>query len=372
MILVLAQAFPPDTGGIQSVMGHLAEALGRSGEEVMVFADRVRDGGDAAAPAGAPYTVRRFTGPKPIRRRWKALAARRIMRQGSVTGIVADSWKSLEFLPRPGVPIVALAHGMEFPSHPRSGKGSRIRRSLAAVTAVAANSSYTADLVRAVIGDAGPPITVVNPAVPSQPEPTEAARQEAASLLADASPVLLTLARLEPRKGVDRVIEALPSLAARHPGLIYLVAGDGPDAPRLRALAAERGVAERVRFLGRVAEEVKPALLAAADLFAMPARREGDSVEGFGVVYLEAAWFGVPSLAGREGGAADAVRDGESGVLCDGADPAAVQDAIGRLLDDSALRRRLGDAARDAVRNAGGWDAVAARILGLLRGQPPA
>lgn len=423
MILVLAQAFPPDTGGIQTSMGALAAALARTGETVLVLADRART---AAPAAPAAYAVRRFGGLKPLRRRYKAWVARRLVARGGVTGIVADSWKSLEFLPRPGVPTLVLAHGTEFPARPRPAKAARIRRSLAAATVIAPNSAYTAALVRTALTGtapdgtmptgtalngtmptgtaptgttptgtalagatlagavpdetvpagitptgatptgAGPSVRVVHPAIVPQPDPTDAARAEAARIVGGDGPVLLTLCRLEPRKGVDAVIRALPALVARHPRLVHVVAGDGPDAPRLRALADECGVAPRLRFVGRVSDDLKAALLAAADVFAMPARREGDSVEGFGLAYLEAAWHGTPSLAGREGGAADAVRDGETGLLCDGADPAAVGAALARLLDDPALRARLGAAARGAVREGGGWDAVAGHLLGLL------
>ena len=85
----------------------------------------------------------------------------------------------------------------------------------------------------------------------------------------------------------------------------------GPDRERLEALAKETGAP--TVFLGRISEIEKAALFAEATLFAMPTRAEGDSVEGFGIVYLEAAWHGAPALAGREGGAAAAVKEGETG-----------------------------------------------------------
>ena len=100
----------------------------------------------------------------------------------------------------------------------------------------------------------------------------------------------------------------------------------------------------------------------------MPARREGASGEGFGLVYLEAAWYGLPALAGREGGGAEAVLDGTTGLLCDGADQQAVAAAQARLLGDEALRRRLGEAAAHRARNEFGWDAAAARYRRLLLG----
>ena len=127
--------------------------------------------------------------------------------------------------------------------------------------------------------------------------------------------VLLSVGRLDAReryKGHDRIIEALPALAAEHGDVLFLVAGTGADRARLEALAARHGVAERVRFLGRVPDEALPDLYRAADLFAMPS-----TGEGFGIAYLEAMACGTPSLGLAAGGAIDALADGELGIAVD-------------------------------------------------------
>jgi phosphatidyl-myo-inositol dimannoside synthase len=95
----------------------------------------------------------------------------------------------------------------------------------------------------------------------------------------------------------------------------------------------------------------------------MPVRREGRSVEGFGLSYLEAGWFGVPSIAGSEGGAADAVLDGETGLLCDGANQSEVTRSLLKLLGDEALRKRLGAAARERVCQDLSWHVAIERYL---------
>lgn len=351
--LVLTQCFPPDAGGVERVMGALAAALARVGE-VEVLADEAGRRGLIAAPVGP--RIRRFGGLKPLRRRLKALAA--AGRAKGVDAIFADSWKSVELLAPPAAPLIVLAHGMEFPPEPRPAKAARIRAALAKATAIAANSADTAARL-APFAPAGAKLAVVNPPV-DPPAPADPADMEALRARIGEGPIVATLARLEPRKGVDQVIRALPGL----PGVRHAVAGDGPDRPRLEALARELAVDDRVTFLGRVSEAEKSALYALSEVFAMPARAEGASVEGFGLVYLEAAWFGVPSVAGREGGAADAVQDGETGLLCDGGDAADVAAALGRLLRDPDLRRRLGAAARLRAQRAG-WDAGLDRYLAL-------
>jgi phosphatidylinositol alpha-1,6-mannosyltransferase len=259
---------------------------------------------------------------------------------------------------------------LEVPPGASPRRAWRLRRAFARVDAIAANSAYTAGLVRPWVpaGGTAPRLGVVPPPIAPQPAPDP---ELVAALRARGGPILLSLSRLEPRKGLDRVIAALPGLAPRHPGIRFLVAGDGPDRARLERLAETTRVVDRVRFLGRVDAGTKAALYAAADLLAMPARREGASVEGFGITYLEAAWYGLPALAGRDGGAADAVAEGETGLLCDGADPAAVEAALGALLDDPVRRRAMGEAAAARVRAGFLWDSVLPRYLALL-GEAPA
>lgn len=364
-ILIATQTFPPDLGGMEGLMGGLATALAAEGHVVEVFAGRIRSG--RAELSTPDFVLRRFGGPRPLRRLLKRLAITRALRSGPPAAVIADSWKSVSALPggTGTAPLLVLAHGMEFPPDVAPGKAARIRAALARASGVAANSRYTLGLLGPHLPD-GLRCAVVPPPIPPQPEPTPADLAAARALAGQDGPVLLTLARLEPRKGVDMLIRALPKLAATHPGLTLLVAGDGPDRARLVALAAEAGVAGRVRFLGRVEDGMKAALFRSADLFAMPTRREGASVEGFGIVYLEAAWHGLPALAGRDGGAADAVADGETGLLCDGADPGAVAAALATLLADPDRLQTMGARAAARVRAEFLWPAVLPRYLTLL------
>lgn len=144
--------------------------------------------------------------------------------------------------------------------------------------------------------------------------------------LEDASPVLLTFARLssaERYKGFDEMIALLPRLAEAHPQIRYIIAGDGDDRGRLEQLVSDRGQRERVVFTGRVSEAEKQDLYRLADVFAMPGRGEG-----FGFVFLEALACGVPVVASRLDGSREAVRDGLLGELCDPRDPSSLYDAI--------------------------------------------
>jgi phosphatidylinositol alpha-1,6-mannosyltransferase len=129
--------------------------------------------------------------------------------------------------------------------------------------------------------------------------------------------ILLTVTRLYPYKGVDRMLESLPEISRSVPGVKYLVVGVGPDLPRLQELTARLGLEAHVSFLGRLALHQIVQLYNLADLFVMLSREEPPDVEGFGLVFLEAAACGLASVGGRSGGIPDAIDEGKSGWLVD-------------------------------------------------------
>jgi phosphatidyl-myo-inositol dimannoside synthase len=164
--------------------------------------------------------------------------------------------------------------------------------------------------------------------------------------------VILTVGRLHPRKGQLFIIEALQALPAEvRAGIEYwLVGGDSKEnyEPRLRMAAASSGLT--VRFFGAVPDEELNRLYAQADIFAMTSIDHGHSVEGFGLVYLEAAAHGLPVVAHAVGGVAEAVADGETGILVPPQDRTALTAAFARLIGDPQLRARFGAAGRDWAR----------------------
>ena len=145
-------------------------------------------------------------------------------------------------------------------------------------------------------------------------------------------PQLLTVCRLsEPRKNVDRILHALATLKDRFE-FEYTVAGEGVLRPQLERLADSLGLGERVHFAGRVSDADLRDLYAQADLFVLTASIVPGSHEGFGIVYLEAAASGVPSLAARLAGAAEAVAEGQSGFFVDTPDVDSIRDALSCFL----------------------------------------
>ena len=363
-LALATQCFEPDFGGIEVLMTGLADALAASGREIEVFADHIR--GRGAQELVRPYPIRRFGSIRPLRRWMKRCALAGRARTG-FAGVIADSRKSVAAIPVGVGPIAVFAHGNEIPQELERARARRIRAALRRVRTVIAISHFTAEMTRRVAGSSLTEIVVVNPPLPAQETAGAAALAVIEARIAGRAPVVSTLSRLEPRKGVDTVLAALPRLRERFPRIVYLVGGAGDDQNRLRALAAEHCVEAQVEFLGRLPDDqAKAALFERSDVFAMPVRRVGASVEGFGIVYAEAAWRGVPSLAGADGGASDAVLDGETGFVRRGDDPEAVLAALTTLLADDGLRARMGEAARRRVNEELTWKHALPRYLAAL------
>lgn len=183
-----------------------------------------------------------------------------------------------------------------------------------------------------------------------------------------AGPVICCVSRLVARKGQDQIIRALPRLAQAWPGLRFLIVGAGPRERSLRRLADKTGVADRVRFAGEVPYAELPACFRVGDVFAMPCRERfgGLETEALGAVYLQAAAVGRPSVGGAIGGAPEAVRHGQTGLVVDGRSVAAIEDAIDALLRDPDRARQMGEAGAAWARNDLTWDRVAADLRATL------
>jgi phosphatidylinositol alpha-1,6-mannosyltransferase len=180
--------------------------------------------------------------------------------------------------------------------------------------------------------------------------------------------VLLTIARLVPRKGIDSVLAALARVRSAVPDVVYLIAGDGPDRARLEQLARSARVDDAVRFVGPIADDELPLWYSLADVFVMPSRSEPPDVEGFGIVFVEAAACERPVVAARAGGVPDAVADGVSGLLAEPGDDAGLARALIELLSDRARRADLGRRARERVLAELSWEVIADATYAALAG----
>ena len=352
---------------------NLARAWSEAGESVVVFADSRGLPAEAEFDKSQPYAVQRFPGPRPFRRWRKFRAVAEFAEKNPGLAVYADSWKSVPPKLAAKVPTLCLAHGNDLlPASVK--KGERRKRALARADFIVANSQFTADLARRLVSDATPDATpqvrVIHPgARRSESASAKAAflKRQILKMVGKSDPLLVTVARLEPRKGADAVIRALPTLKAAHPDIGYLIVGEGGDQARLLELAKEHGAAGRVFFAGHLPAAKKFVALESANLFVMPCRRSDNSVEGFGVAFLEAALCGVPSVAGREGGAGDAVAEGETGWLCEGDDDEDVCKVLAAALSDPKELAKRGAAAKARAESDFAWGGIARGHLALAK-----
>lgn len=364
MITIATQCFPPVVGGIENMMHALALALQRAGRPVQVFADATA-GDDTAFDREQPFPVLRYGGFKPWRRRKKARA---ITRQagGNDRGqvLLTDSWKSLELVDRDRFErVVCLVHGTEIPQQPVAGKLQRLRNSFARADFIVANSNYTAGRVRPLLEEPGK-LRVVLPGI-AAPVVDDHADVMVRDELKGRGPVLITLARLEPRKGHLSVLRILPHLVREFPDLLYIIAGEGSGRASLQSAVAEAGLQNHVRFLGRILEPFKSAWLKNSTLYIMPGIATGQDVEGFGLAYIDAALHGLPAIASDSGGASEAVLDQQTGLVSPAGDETRLLELTRGLLHDQRRLNQLGLNAKSRADNFV-WDKKIRDYLELL------
>jgi phosphatidylinositol alpha-1,6-mannosyltransferase len=376
--LLLAQDFPPMGGGIARLHGELA--LRYPSGELIVSTPQDPDAPDVDARFNGIVdrlpVSRQRTKSLPGLLLWSRRAAS-LARQHHVHYVHCGNVKPAGYparwvFERCRVPYGVYLHGGDLLSEQHKIRLSRFKRRsaraiLGGAAVLMANSVWTRDLALHVLGELGIDgqggrLRVVHLGTDPdrfKPGVNPAELRARLGLPNRKTRWLLTVARLDPHKGVDTVIRALPAVVARFPDVHYAVAGSGAEREALEKLAHKGGVADHVRFLGGVAESDLPALYNVASVYVGASRIANRiGVEGFGISLVEASACGLPVVAGNSGGIPDAVRDGETGFLVPPEDPDALSDAIARLLADDDLAHRIGAAGRRAVETHYNWDRV--------------
>jgi phosphatidylinositol alpha-1,6-mannosyltransferase len=178
--------------------------------------------------------------------------------------------------------------------------------------------------------------------------------------------VLLTVTRLVPRKGVDKVLAALPAVVRKFPDISYLIVGDGPQLAALQQMAQGSGIADLVKFASRVDHGRIVEFYNAADIVLLPNRAESGEADGLPLVFLEANACAKPVIGGRAGGTAEIIRDGENGLIVDGGNEAEIAVAICQLLGDEKRSRAMGQKGFEMAQN-WGWGSRTQQFLAACR-----
>jgi glycosyltransferase involved in cell wall biosynthesis len=370
-LVLVTHEFHPHRGGIAVYAAEMARAARQLGYEVEIWAPALPPG---ATDLAWPFAVRRLplAGDHSLLSQWRM--ARELM--GHRDRLQAATL----YIPEPG-PLLAMLLLQYFDSlRPArlmlTFHGSEIQRLasrwllrwstshlLQKATRISVVSTYARNLLEQNFPESAGKIVI-----------TPGALRTDLTVEAPAGPtrrkvVILTVARINPRKGQREVITALQALpdSLRDRVEYWLVGGHNKENYAAALTAAAARADFPVRFLGDIPDEKLGAIYAQADIFAMTSMPHRHSVEGFGLVYLEAGVHGLPVVAHAIGGVPEAVIDGETGLLVAPGDGAALTTAFARLLGDPALRRRLGEAGRARAR-AHTWQDSALSLFG----QPPA
>jgi phosphatidylinositol alpha-1,6-mannosyltransferase len=374
---LLTDEYPPIQTGIARLMGEIARRYPKG--ELLVSTGQHRDSleTDGRYPAGVvdrlpipTRALRTLPGLLLWSRRTAGLA-----RQHQPRFIWSDSLRPCAYPAkwvheRVAVPYGILVHGADLLAELHKVRHSRFRRRtakalLGSAAAVVANSQWTREQAQKVLRELGlDPLADAVKVVPLGTDPQQFrpgldTREVRARYRLNGERWVVSVGRLEPYKGVDVSLRAVAELRKEGVDVSYVVVGAGKQRAAYRRLAAELGIDDVVRFIGAVPDADLPALYNTAAAYLGVSRREDrGKVEGFGVALAEASACGLPVIAGRSGGLAEAVTDGETGIVVEPDDAKAVAAALKRVLTDQLLARRLGQAGRKAVETYYNWDRV--------------
>jgi len=343
MHLIVTRSFPPELGGMQSLMWGLARELSKN-FMIKVFADHFENHKDFDEQAS--FSIERVGGIKMLRKYRKAQLINEFIKKNKIEGIIADHWKSLELI-RSNKKKYCLIHSKEINHHKGTNLNKRVLNVLNNVEKVIANSEFTKNLAI----DCGVnqnKIIVINPGIDPTDELDKKSLDKVESLLKVKTPRLITVSRFDKRKNHEKIVMALRNLKQIYPDIVYICVGYGDEEENIKKLVKELDLEAQVMFFKDISNELKNALIAKSNIFVMPSIIHKKSVEGFGIAYVEAAQYGIPSIGGKDGGAADAIDHEKNGLICDGNNLDDIYSSINSMLENKKYLE-YGKNARDSV-----------------------
>jgi len=365
--LLVTLEYPPQIGGIASHSLNLAAHL--PADEIVVYAPKIA--GDVAYDGRHSWKVYRlkpylpFFWPRWLRLYWqvrqivkKEKIERLLIQHALPAGYVGYLLKKFR-----RIPYVVFFHGTDL----EVGLKKKLRKiSLVcrAAEKVVVSSEFLKNKLLAKLDDLKN-VVVVHPCPGDlffdQPLAEEIARLRSQLALAGKK-VVITVGRVADGKGFPHIIRLLSKILKKVPNLVWLVIGSGPKIEEVSAMARKNNLQNVVRFLGQIEYEFLPAYYHLADLFVLLSHRDETSEEGWGTVFLEAAACGLPVVAGRVGGAEEAVENLVSGVLVDVYQEESVISAIADLLREEEYAKKMGQAGAERARRDFRWEKQIGKI----------
>ena len=359
MYLIVTKSFPPEIGGMQNLMWGLTNELSKN-YMIKVFADYNED--HKTFDEQVSFSIERVGGIKLLRKYRKAQLINEFIKENKVDGIIADHWKSLELL-KTSKKKICLIHGKEINHEKGTSLNKRVLEVLNNVETIIANSEYTKNLAIQ-LGVQRDKIIVINPGVDQIQELNKKTLDKVENLLKHKSPRLITVSRFDKRKNHEKVIMALRNLKQNYPNIIYICVGYGDEEENIKKLVTELSLESQVMFFKNISNDLKNSLMVKSNIFVMPSIIHKKSVEGFGIAYVEAAQYGVPSLGGKDGGGSDAIKHQKTGLICDGNNLDAVYSSINSMLENKKYLE-YGKAAKEDSVNFG-WNKIIEKYKKIL------
>lgn len=364
MIIILTQCFPSRIGGIESLMYNLSVTLSNH-KKTLVLADSydTEKDRDFDFNLNKKIEIKRVSGLKFFRRRKKINLLKSILNTHRVDCIIGDSWKSLElvikFLNTIKIRTICLAHGNELVKK-NNRHLKRIQFTLNNVSSVVCNSNFTKSLVENL--EINTPL--IKTIYPGAQDNSNILEKHVSKITGN--PIILTLSRLEKRKGHQYVIDAVSRLKDKYPKILYVIAGTGKEFSTLQKLVNRLKLEDNVIFVGDVNENEKKFLFKKASLMVLPTTNEmlNRSIEGFGISYIEASFHKIPSIASNIGGTKEAVLHNNTGIVLENLE--SLFEKLELLLENKTLQKNLGEAAYQRAIKEFKWPFVAKKYIKLI------
>lgn len=376
-VVIFSEDFPPKDGGIAQWAMGVAREFHNMGMEVHLLT-RFWNQEYKTAQDSEPYHVVQVKGTrwKQFRSLYARKALKALIEQGAkpkviiattaniARGLIGLS-KSIE------AELVVVVHGLEVTRKMNWLKFQVVKKTLHAAQCVVAVSRFTAERTQERYQLSSQRIFVLpNGVNPEMFFPQEVPQSYKKKLGIEGKKVILTLARLQERKGHDKVIEAMSAVLKVIPNAVYLISGKpkGEYYERLNSLVQTLGLEKEVKFIGYVPQNDLTLIYNCCDLYIMPSRElasQGDT-EGFGITYLEANGCAKPVIGGRSGGVVDAIEDGVNGFLVDPLSKDDIAEKLIKILSDEAFAHQIGHTARARVLNEFSWENISRRLAEKL------
>ena len=352
MYLIITRNFPPEVGGMQNLMWGLTNSLSKL-NMVKVFADYHEN--HIEFDKKVSFSIERVKGPKILRKYRKSFLINDFIKQNTkINCLIADHWKSLENI-NTNKKKICLIHSKEINHKKGSWLNKRVLNVLNNIEYVVANSNFTKNLAID-LGVLSEKIIVINPGIDPVYKVPQDLIKKAEDIFGAKKNRLITVSRFDKRKNHEKVIMALRNLKEIYPDIIYLCIGYGDEEENIKKLVEQLNLGNQVIFLKNISNDLKNALVASSNIFIMPSIIDKKSIEGFGIAFVEAAQFGVPSIGGKDGGASDAIIHEKTGLICDGNSLEDISASVDTLLKDRKYKE-YGKLAKENSKNFY-WDKI--------------